>query len=318
MNNSKIITFLSGFPIPRFIYKIYNLYKNFKMPQQYKCFGDNNPDKTFYVIRLYPSVSGILTNYNSVLNYLIFAEQNNWIPIVDMENYKVSNSQNHLINNTNNAWEYYFNQPSNYSLQDVYKSKNVILSKGFISFDNITSSDTMLLYQRLAKKIMFNSQTLEIIKKKIKEKSEFNSNKKFLGVAVRGTEYLKAKHHSKQMPVEQLIDLAIKRKIVWGLDGIFVTTEEEKTIELFKIKIPDITFLNRNRFTNEYDGSTAVIYLSPKGISRYETDLDYLTEIYILSQCDSLIGSMNSGFRTAQIWNDGKYSHCELLDLGLN
>lgn len=318
MNKSKIITFLSGFPIPKIFYKLYNLYKNMRMPQQHKSFGNKNPDKVFYVIRLYPSVTGLLTNYNFVLNYLSIAERKGWIPVIDMENYKVSNSQNELINGTYNAWEYYFTQPTEYSLQDVYSSCNVFLSKGFIKLDNIASKEQMLTYQRLAKKIMFNNKTLEIVNKKIKENSLFDSNKKMLGVAVRGTEYLKAKNHSKQFPINDLVALALRKKDEWNLDGVFVTTEEEKTLELFKEKIPNVTYLKRKRFSTEYDGSTAVIYLSPKGNSRYETDLDYITEIYMLSLCDSLIGSMNSGYRTAQIWNDGRYSHCELLDIGLN
>ena len=51
--------------------------------------------------------------------------------------------------------------------------------------------------------------------------------------------------------------------------------------------------------------------------NRYQTNLDYVTEIALLSRCDTLIGSMSSGMRTALIWNAQKYEHTYVFDKGL-
>ena len=53
---------------------------------------------------------------------------NKWIPVVDWENYRLPHSEDVPVNGTCNAWEYYWKQPSLYTLEEVYRSKHVILS----------------------------------------------------------------------------------------------------------------------------------------------------------------------------------------------
>ena len=53
--------------------------------------------------------------------------QKKYIPIIDMKNFPTKYNESKNIYNIKNIWELYFNQISNYSLSDVYKSKNVII-----------------------------------------------------------------------------------------------------------------------------------------------------------------------------------------------
>ena len=48
----------------------------------------------------------------------------------------------------------------------------------------------------------------------------------------------------------------------------------------------------------------------------YKRQQQYLGDIYLLSQCDCIISTMNNGYYTAIIWNGGKFSHLETIDKG--
>ena len=66
-----------------------------------------NPKKFFYVIRRSPG-AGLFSNFIYVLNHLVISEQNGFIPIIDMENFTTIYNEKEKIDNTFNAWEYYF------------------------------------------------------------------------------------------------------------------------------------------------------------------------------------------------------------------
>ena len=107
-------------------------YRKSKYVEQRKSFGYLNPTTNFFVIRRRPPGWGFFANYFYVLKGIMHAEQNNLVPVVDMENYWIGElSSLKKINGTHNAWCYFFNQTSEFTLSEVYKSKNVIISNGF-------------------------------------------------------------------------------------------------------------------------------------------------------------------------------------------
>lgn len=89
---------------PEWVFKasmaVWEAYKNLTMPEQKKSFGNKNPDKTFFVIRLYPPAAGFLADYNYVLGYMKYAYDNGWIPVVDMQNYQTLYNEDHPIHGT--------------------------------------------------------------------------------------------------------------------------------------------------------------------------------------------------------------------------
>ena len=64
-----------------------------------------------------------------VLNHINIALKHNFTPVVDMENFKSIYNEDRKINNTLNAWEYYFKQISPYKLKNIYRSKRVIITE---------------------------------------------------------------------------------------------------------------------------------------------------------------------------------------------
>lgn len=65
------------------------------------------------------------------MQHIGYAERNNYIPVVDFKNYEVQ----YTIQKGEDAWKVFFEQISNYTLNEVYKSKNVILSGLNVSYE---------------------------------------------------------------------------------------------------------------------------------------------------------------------------------------
>lgn len=90
--------------------------------------GFNNK-KPIYIIRRVRT-AGFFSNFFYVLGHIIYADQNNWDMVVDMENYPTPYNESEVLNGTKNAWEYYFEQPCGISLKEGYSAKHQVLSSG--------------------------------------------------------------------------------------------------------------------------------------------------------------------------------------------
>lgn len=307
-----------------------------------KSFGELNKDKTFFVIRPYyymeknelaTSVSNLLFHYYRNLQHLSYAIEHNWIPVVDWENYgPFPHQEEYPIHGTTNCWEYYWRQPSDYTLQEVYKSKNVILSDrnsrnyGYIPSSFITPPFHVYT-QNLVKQcckydsaIKLNSYTDKYINKRISEL--FYNKGKILGISIRGASYRvkKVSGHPIQPSVNELIKTIENLIVSWKIDNIFFACESEDLVNEIRSKFGDkVITLPRLRYDKIpgeiYDGKLYNPLYEPG--NRYQSNLDYLTEMVLLSKCQCLLAGMSSGVRMALIWNKGKYENVKIFDKGL-
>src|ERR1039458_7053638 len=88
--------------------------------------GTLNPDKWFYIIWRKPPGNGFFSNFLGVIGHLLIADRLGYTPIVDMLNYKTYYNQPEGIDGLHNEWEYYFEQPSGYSISAIANSKNIV------------------------------------------------------------------------------------------------------------------------------------------------------------------------------------------------
>lgn len=305
--------------------------------------GDKNPDITFYVIRPYyylepnalihGNVANLLTQYYYALQKLSYAMENGWTPVVDWEHYgMMAHSEEYPVHGTSNAWEYYWDQPSNYSLEEVYQSKNVILSTRNIGqFGYIPNclmappfaryaADLAKRCPKYAFKFSFNEYTQQYIEDAYQRL--FPKNKRILGVIVRGAAY--GQHetpygsHPVQAGMRELIRTVKKCCTEWEMDYIFFVNEMQELVDMMQeafqerlIVVPRL----RDHIDRPTDGVTKNPMYYPG--NRYQTNLDYLTEMSLLSKCNSLVGSMSSGTRAALIWNANEYENVYIMDKGL-
>lgn len=301
----------------------------------HKSFGPKNSELTFYIIRgidhhekHYQGVAmNLLANYSYVLSHMMYAKKHGWLPIIDQIHDPVNNKESYSINGTYNPWEYYWQQPIPYNLHDVYLSKHVILSKrswylkGDLGYSPSKHLNKELIqeYHNLAKEIPLKHD----IKEKVQEQYEkiFVNGKKILGVNMRRGGYGKedeyhAPNHPIQLAPSEMIDI-VKTKISrWDIDLIFLATEEQKYIDLFSEEFGNLLiYMPRERYNGwkKYTESANPLYQPGK---RYQTALDYLIEMELLSRCNCLIGSITSGLRYAIIQNNLQFEKIEIIDNG--
>ena len=160
-----------------------------------------NKNKIFYVIKRTPG-AGLFSNVIYVLNHLLVAEKNKFIPIIDMENFTTIYNEKEKINNTYNSWEYYFEKINKYSLNEVYKSQNVILTSSFFQ-QNMSVDIEDKKYLIYLKKIKIKKKYFIKVNKFFKK--YFLKNDKVLGVHFRGSTYKTARGHAYPATTEEMI-----------------------------------------------------------------------------------------------------------------
>ena len=273
-------------------------------------YGELNKDKTFYVIKRTPG-TGLFSNVVFVLNHLLIANKYNFIPVVDMQNFKTIYNEKKLIKKNENAWNYFFENVSNYSLDEVYKSNKVIIvSDQFFHSFNYNMED--ISFKSLIKKnIRIKKNFLDISKRFIKNRF----GKRTLGVHFRGTSYKQSAGHPLPATPKQMIEMVKKILKKDKLDKIFIATEEKKYLEIFKKEFPlKIEYIKSAYRSNKNDA----FKIYPRLNHRYKLGREVLIETILLSHCDSFI-YLNSNVSSAAIgfnFNDNQNRY--IIDNGMN
>ena len=296
-----------------------------RMPEQKRTYGSLNPDKTFFVIRIFPPGSGFGAMYIYVLGYMKYAYEKGWIPVVDMKNYETMYTDNEPYNGTSNVWEYFFEQPLNivdnkrYTLEEVYQSKNVILSNGTMDevYDSSCNAQTLQWQYDMAKRVPFNQYMQTHLDKVYKHM--FCDKESVLGVAMReggrkrGTPY----GHSKVPERAEMLELCKEKMKELNIETLLVTSEEADCIAYFCDRIPKTIFYERDRMTEEEAESGDTMDGAFSGRVRIADHVkSYLTELYLLSKCDAIMGVRTNGIVCSVIWNEEKYESVEFIEKG--
>ena len=246
-------------------------------------FGKLNPDKIFYVIRRSPG-AGLFSNLTFVLNHLKIAKENNFIPFVDMEEYPTIYNEKKKIQNTFNAWEYYFENTSNFKLNEIYKSKNVIITENnFYDFFSKWLHQDEELVKILKKEIKFKKNIIRIVN--FIKKKKFD-NKKILGIHFRGTSYKSSPGHPLPPTKKQIFNLVKKLLKTEEIDYIFLSTEEKDYQEFLSKNFSEKIFYFKSSYrSNKNDAFKNY----PRLNHRYKLGREILIESILLSFSDYFI-----------------------------
>lgn len=300
-----------------------------------KSFGNLHPDITFYVIRRSERYAGINSHFISNMGHIRYALKRGWVPIIDMKNYPNALLDDKEVGEKN-SWDYYFKQPCSYTLEEVYQSKNVILSDGMpkqvYPNDNMeffTRPDLINMWHKYFVKYLGFSDELQ---KKINQKyQQYFGDKKddrVLGVFLRGTDYLSMKPY--EHPVQPSISEAIeKTKQVMeekSCQWCFLVTEDLNILSEYQKEFGEhlIYIKEQERYGAMQPGQYIAEYTFQRENDRYLKGMEGLTQIGILLQCNCFIGGRTSGSVAAMVmqpeydytyfWNLGRYGIDDILD----
>jgi hypothetical protein len=279
LNKTKI---LDDGPKPYF--KVNNIKLNNLNDQEHRIsFGNKNPEKIFYIIRRSPG-AGLFSNVISVLNHLKICEDNKYIPYVDMENFLTIYNENLIINGTFNAWEYYFKKVSNYTLSEIYDSKNVIISSNVIrkNFEHWPNKNKV--FKKIYNKYIY-------FKDDINNKahdfciSNYIETENTLGIHFRGTSYKKSAGHHYPGTIEQFTNIIENLLKNYNFTKIFLVTEETNYLNNLKKR-----FKNKICYIDSYRSNIDDAFNTfPRSLHRYKLGEESVLESIILSKCRGIL-----------------------------
>lgn len=295
----------------------------FKMREVKKSFGSDNPEKQIYVIRRSDANCGLFSYFITVMGHLKVVDEKGYVPFVDMQNYKNTYLYQNEIGKVN-SWEYYFESVSDINIEEVYRSKSVILSDSGIpkeipegTISSLNNEDGVMDKWRILYKKYIHIKP-EVKTKMDTERAQLiHSGERILGVICRGTDYTKFKPvgHWVQPETSVIIEKAKKCLNEWNCDKIFLATEDIDVYKKFQKSFPGKVIVNSKQWI-QYDGKQGINnYGSIRDNDKMLQGLEYLTTIYILSKCNCLIGGRAGGTVGAMVMSDG-YEKQYFWDLG--
>ena len=136
---------------------------------------------------------------------------------------------------------------------------------------------------------------------------------------MRGTDYLVRKLKGRPIPppvefAESTVNAKLKE---WKCNKIFLATEDKKILEPFqktfgyRCVILDREYVDYNSLKDRF---VSVCRINREN-DHYLQGKDYVTQIVLLSMCNSLVGARCSGNTTAMLLNE-KYEHTYFFNVG--
>lgn len=302
-------------------------------------YGSLNQDKVIYVITSDADQCGIFSLILiNILPCLAVSEREGFVPIVDYKNTKyLSMIQDEEDYGKENPWEYYFEQPGEVdTLEETYSSAKVEKYNRYkCGFQTVQWNekmpmpmDELKIWSRIANKYIRPSE--EVLKRIDAEKERlFFANEKILGVSIRAgyrrsaiLKYDIIKNHPKVATCEYYIETIQKKMKEWGYDKFFLACEDREYVTKIEKHFGNKCIHINRRYAHMFHDDVPIEDLEEllceyEGVGTRERNIEYITETYLLSECDSLYSTINGGAQFAYIINGGKYKRLEIYNEGL-
>lgn len=259
--------------------------------------GNEDEDKIYYVIRSRSHTEGLLSTYFYVLKSLMWAYGNGYVPYVEFKGSTCQYYVEREIYGCDNAWEYYFSQPSSAENVRIDSKKNVLYS-GWTFFDKLHINSVLnreydkKKFRKAAEQIMIQPYIKKMVDESWIQKFQ---NKKTLGVFLRGTDYveLRPKGHYMQPAIEDVISKIKEFLEKYDIKQIYVVTEDYNYFTEFQKTFGEMVFSNDENFVRAY---TTKDYISTSfEDDPYERGLMYLIRLLLLAKCQYIISSKANG-----------------------
>lgn len=279
-----------------------------------------NQDTTNYwviVRRVNGKNNGIYSYLQYFLPYIEKIADMGASMVIDMQHY----ANVYVEKEMENAWEYFFCQPYNKNLDEICGHSNMLFSDylpGIAKIDTgkVYKNDISevkhwnAIYRRF---IHLNKEMEQLVETEYQKLRAQINGKKILGVKFRGTDYRPENipyGHAFQYSAEEMLKevIRVKKDLGEEYEYIYLAVEEEEALKLFQNELGDKVIFYNCQLINSYDiadGSAAVV--QGKLVGKRRAGIDYIVTIELLSRCDSLMCSANSGALMSIIMNGGKF-----------
>lgn len=291
---------------------------------EFKSKGKEYKDKRFYVIGEVGRGYGFFAEVHATLARLAFADMFSMTPVISWGKEFLYYESDGIEGNYN-AYEYFFEQPTNFVISDIQRAYFVCKSKStqgaWIEQNLEKGPDISPLYEKkmsdiYKKYIRFNKVTADMLEQEIKK---ILQGKKTLGVHFRGTDFkMNYDNHPIAVTIEQefaAIDEAIG---LHGFEQIFLATDEIKAAAIFREKYGDRIVWYSDVFRGDSNVSVA-FSKSDRENHHYRLGYEVLRDMYTLSMCNGFIAGISQVSicaRIAKRARDEEYTYLNIIDNG--
>ena len=281
-----------------------------------------DPSKpTYYIIRRKWIGTGLFSNFAVFAGHIRYALPKGWLPVVDMQNYPNPYLAPEKLGKEN-SWEYFFEQPLRIGLEQAYNGENVILCQEHRGYpnENIFKDNVSLTEWRMLLKLGL----LKIKSERLAEIAEvrkklFAPNDRVLGVLLRGTDYVARRPHNHPIPppIEFAASIVVEKLREWNCNKIFLTTEDKNIVQVFKNVFRDFCIVFDREYVDYHKtpGQEVSLVHIARPNDHFLQGKDYLTQMVLLSTCNSLVAARCSGSIGVMLLND-KFEHTYFFNLG--
>ncbi|MCL2311734.1 MAG: hypothetical protein FWC41_04490 [Firmicutes bacterium] len=292
--------------------------------------GNLNIGKTFYYIYFNneSEILGLATLWTRTIWYLLFAYQTGLIPIVEW-GVDIPYAQPELLKDNDNSFEHYFNLVTEFSIEEVKNSHNVIdcdMShlRNHIWIENKSYSIIDTNFEIMAyisrKYIDLNDELKDFIKKD--NTYQMILNGRYIGVHIRGTDFRRNyNNHPVSLDINDYTNYIDDLIIRGNIDGIFLATDDENIINEMNSKYTERLVF----FIDVYRSVTgkAIHYdiESKRSLHKYKMGRELIRDIYTLAACDIFISGLSAVSTMTKVINKqqaDQFSEVILIDKGIN
>lgn len=294
-------------------------------------YGERNPDKLFYLIKPEIGESGLAKFLSFTLGFYDIALHKakdvncEILPVVDTG---IPGDDNQF-NGGNGAdvWKMFFEPLGSHSLEEVYDSKNVIVSQE----GNVTVNPYLLALKRnpnvsalIGRYVRLNARTRAYCESMRSHVIPATAGR-VLGVVGRGTDFnhpVIVRYRQRPLTPQELLDKVGDIVVKHGFDYVFLATEDQRVYDLFMesdlshkiLSVPQQRYdLSRGDDQHKLLVDVYKEAADSQGRDGYAETLRYLSILYILSQTDALVSSTECG---ATIFAEGfKREAFEFVDI---
>ncbi len=308
----------------------YHLFKRWKSRERHLTLGNDNRDKTFYIIGYEDKAGGLFWLINKVIMHIAYAIDKHYIPIVDFMNYNTQYTDPDGLHKIN-IWEDFFEQPAGYNLNDIQHSRHIIINrqepaphpKYLMGQEEFYDNPGRIKYFHdiFQRYIRINKKT-KVYLENIRE-LYFPKEGRIVGVLCRGTDYtiIRPKGHPIQpSPVDVIKDV---KKVMekYHCSHVFLATEDKDIEDLFQRSFEkNLICLPQERIRGtQMNGHCYLAQEKERQLNnrnRHEDALNYLAAVYLLTQCNCFLGGRTGGTKGVLLAADG-FDYIKIYDLGL-
>jgi hypothetical protein len=305
---------------------------------QIKQFGNRNRNRNIYLINI---LGNNLMGFGAYLKHTLFAlfeaEHLGFVPVVYYQPESCLYAETRKVNETENPFEYYFEQVADISVEEAYESARVFLYETAhlvrieCEFGNInpdlaggyTVNDVYLgkLAHILKRYIRLN----KIVRDKIFDDmqqlaAEGWIEQNTLGVHIRGTDYaLNWMNHPNMVTSDEFMKVIDEILVKHDYKYIFLATDDKRCLEALRKKYGTKLIYYADVSRGEGTLNTAM-EKNDRPMHHYLNGLEVVRDMYTLARCDSLVcglSQVSTLARIIRLAEQEPYTYIKVLDKGI-